>query len=68
MVIEELIEMLRKHPPNMRVVRCGYEAGFADVNSLEEIPIILNKNTAWFYGPHSKCEENNKDETALVVF
>ena len=68
MTVEELIEELKKHPSNMRVVVQGYEDGLDDVENILRIPILLDRHTEWYYGKHIQClNESKKDETALVL-
>lgn len=67
MTIGELIEELKKHPSDMRVVVNGYESGSNDVSLIDEIPIKVNCNEEWCYGDHSICEEEEKDEIALSI-
>jgi hypothetical protein len=65
--IGELIERLKQHPADMRVVVSGYERGVADVGTIEPTPIQLNRNDAWYFGRHEECEEAEKHETALHI-
>ena len=54
MTVNELAEMLKNYPGDMRVLVPGYEGGYNDVDlKTEEIVFnIFSKNDAWYYGPH----------------
>jgi hypothetical protein len=68
MNVKELIEKLKQHPADMRVVLPGYEGGVDDVDYCMVLPIKLNRNTeTWYYGKHEECNEESKDETALEI-
>lgn len=72
MNVAELIELLNKQPSTMRVVMDGYEGGIEDIDCIKQIPILLNKNDEWYYGPHEECDEDDEklqaDEIALKIF
>lgn len=71
MTVAELIEQLQQHPKDMRVIVCGYEGGYHDAKAAESIPILLNINQAWYYGPHeewdSSCKAEKPDEIAMRI-
>jgi hypothetical protein len=70
MNVKELIELLNNKNPETRVVVKGYEGGLNDVGEIELIPIRLNVNVDWYYGPHEKCEYDElgkQEETALII-
>lgn len=69
MTTRELIGLLQQHPPEMRVVVSGYEGGVDDVSGMEEVPIKLDQNTAWYFGAHEVCEDDEEPgETALSIW
>ena len=47
MTVYELIQLLRKHPPDLRVVVDGYEDGYDDLSpeQLQTVKITLNTGT-----------------------
>lgn len=57
MTINELIEILRQFPPEMRVVVKGYEDGFDDIDTIKQVSLILNANEEWWYGAHADLKE-----------
>ncbi|QGT54314.1 hypothetical protein b3_0066 [Synechococcus phage B3] len=65
MNIKQLKERLDEYPDDMRLVRRGYEGGYSDIDDLVAIGLKLNKNTAWFYGPHEISTD--VDEFALLI-
>ena len=69
MKIKELIKLLEKEDPEMRVVLAGYEGGLNDVYKLEKLKIRLDANSEWYYGTHEEVfnEEDPFDEVALQI-
>ena len=67
MKISELIEQLKKYPPNMRVIIPAYESTYDDVNALYETEILLNVNPGWYFGDHEDAGSKKSDETALLL-
>lgn len=56
MTVSQLIEILKKFPPDHRVVLDGYEGGLCDVsvNRVRETTITLNLNSEPYFGPHEE--------------
>lgn len=54
MVVSELIEILQKLDPDLRVFVEGYESGFDDIKISDETNFSLYINEDWYYGPHEK--------------
>ncbi len=54
MNVQQLIEELQKYPPDLRVIRKGYESGFDDVSIAKPMEIIVDYNGAhsWWNGKH----------------
>jgi molybdopterin biosynthesis enzyme len=72
MTVQDLIDQLQKHPPEMRVIIDGYEGGYHDVDGLEETPIRLNVHDEWSCGPHDDADytlgdQSGQKETALLI-
>jgi hypothetical protein len=67
MNVAELIELLNRCDPEMRIVVAGYEGGVSDVGEVKPIPILLNVNDEWYYGKHEPCESYEQDELALII-
>ena len=65
MTVKELIEQLSKLNPETRVFVRGYEAGYDDINCIEETQMILNVNSVWYYGKHETLE--NEQKTGAVL-
>jgi hypothetical protein len=59
MNVGELISKLQELDPNLRVVLPGYEGGFDDLNSFDQIKIVLNFNDRWYYGSHERLERSD---------
>lgn len=64
--VAELIDELRRFPPDTRVVVSGYEGGVGDCWTPELISIRLNANDdeLWFNGPHEKLYPYEKRAAA----
>ena len=72
MNVQQLIQELQKHPPEMRVIVKGYEGGYHDLSAPEVTPIRLNVHREWYYGPHEDADYPSKNagngtETALLI-
>ena len=70
MTVNELVEMLKNCPGDMRVLTLGYEGGYNDIElKTEEIVFNFSKNDAWYYGPHEcvKFTENDSGTQCLIV-
>ena len=54
MTVYELMQLLRKHPPDLRVVVDGYEDGYDDLSpeQLRMVRISLNTGTREYVGAH----------------
>ena len=72
MNIAELIELLQRHPPTMRVVVPGWQGGLCDIleENVEQSPIKLDQNKDTFYcGPHETTDsDESPDEVAVVIW
>lgn len=68
MTVSELIEALKKHPPDMRVIINGYEGGYEDVwpASIRKRRIALNIHEPEFFGPHDD-EDYEPEEPHEIV-
>jgi hypothetical protein len=74
MNVQQLIEELQKHPPEMRVIVDGYEGGYSDCNPPESTQIRLNVHDedCWYYGRHDEenypfGDKGGAKETALLL-
>lgn len=52
MNVRELREALSKYDDDTMVVVDGYEGGVHEVGNVEAVRVVLNVNTAWYYGEH----------------
>ncbi len=52
MNVNQLIKRLQMYPPDLRVVVRGYEGGYDDVNNFEQLKIVLDYHSEWYYGKH----------------
>ena len=53
MTVNELVEMLKNYPGDMRVLTLGYEGGLNDIDvKWDNIVFDYNDKRAWYYGPH----------------
>lgn len=65
--VSDLIEWLQEYPPEMRVVVCGYEGGFNDINDVEEVNIAENVNCSPYFGEHDYADAKHPVVRALVL-
>ncbi len=64
MTVHELIEELKKYPPEMRVVASGYEGGCDDVTGSKKIRLMLDYYKAEYYGRHEESLKAHIDKKA----
>jgi hypothetical protein len=57
MKVKDLIEVLSQYDPELPIFVEGYEGGCNDVDLIEEIEVIKDVNTDWFYGRHEKVRD-----------
>jgi hypothetical protein len=65
MNVNQLIKRLQMYPPDLRVVVRGYEGGYNDVDTFENIKIVLNYHEEKYYGKHEDAESlygNNAEQ------
>jgi hypothetical protein len=73
--VKELIQLLRKHPPEMRVIVDGYEGGYDagfeavydDIRGLEVENIALNAHEDGYCGPHSDAGDSPGEAALRLV-
>lgn len=64
MTVSDLIELLSKYPPDLRLVYPNQEGGFHPIHGLRPEILALNVNDEWWYGKHDYPEAVNRDELA----
>ena len=57
MKVKDLIEVLSQYDPELPIFVEGYEGGCNDVDLIEEIEVIKDVNTEWYYGKHEKISD-----------
>lgn len=63
MTIKELIDKLKKFPPDMRVVTRGYQDGYENPISVDKISIHLDANKPGHYnGNHEYHRTDDREE------
>ena len=67
MTCAELIELLHKFPPDMRVLVDGYEGGYSDPVQPVIVRIKLDYRSAWYCGPHEKADDDEGCDILAVV-
>ena len=77
MNVQQLIEELQKHPPEMRIIVHGYEGGYSDIGSPKTTQIRLNVHNKdkWWMGRHGDADyplkfvadKDGAIETALLL-
>lgn len=68
MTVEELVQELRRHPCDLRVVVDGYEDGYDDLapNQLQTVKITLNTGTREYVGTHGDLDFAPKEKRAVL--
>ena len=69
MTVNELIEELKKHSPDKKVVVRGYESGYNDVLKIVEMDVFPNPGqNEWYFGEYEYAnkEEDKKLSTPAV--
>ena len=58
MTVAKLIQLLQRHPQDMRVVVDGYEDGYDDLSpeQLQTVKITLNTGTREYVGTHGDAD------------
>ena len=66
MTVAELIRLLQRHPPDLRVVVDGYEDGYDDLSpgQLQTVKITLNTGTRDYVGKHGDLDFAPKEKLA----
>jgi hypothetical protein len=70
MTVNELVEMLKNCPGDMRILTLGYEGGYNDIElKTDEVVFNFSKNDAWYYGPHETVRYTDSDTgtTCLII-
>ena len=67
MKIKELIELLQKEDPEMKVVVNGYESGYDEVEKIYCKPITVNENQNWWDGEYDSDIDQKGNLIALVI-
>jgi len=67
MTVKELIEQLQTMDPELYVFTDGYEGGYEDVVSVDNVrEIALNYHDEWYYGPHIDAEDEHRNTHPIV--
>jgi len=64
---KEIIEVLKKHPQEMKVVVLCRDGGLEDATFIESIPIRLNQDIERYYSRYKECETGEENETAILI-
>ena len=67
MNVNQLIKRLQMYPPDLRVVVRGYEGGYNDVDTFENIKIVLDYHSEWYYGKHEDASNIYNEEVKANV-
>jgi hypothetical protein len=67
MNVGQLIEQLKNYPQDLRVVVRGYEGGYNDVVQFENLKIVLDYHSAWYYGKHEDVSSIFNEEVKVNV-
>ena len=57
--VEQLTELLKKFPSDVKVVIRGYEDGFNDITAIKKVRVKYDPNAEWYYGEYSQDEGSN---------
>ena len=61
MTVKELIEKLKSLDQELPVFINGYEGGCNDLSDVEDIEVVRDVNTEWYYGSHEKIKDLHED-------
>ena len=61
MTVKELIEKLQSLDQELPVFINGYEGGCNDLSDVEDIEVVRDVNTEWYYGSHEKIKDLHAD-------
>jgi hypothetical protein len=61
MTVKELIEKLQSLDQKLPVFINGYEGGCNDLSDVEDIEVVKDVNTKWYYGSHEKIKDLHED-------
>ena len=70
LTVAGLIEILKTHPQDMRVIVSGYEDGYDDIqpSNIRVTSIAINQNIeSWVYGDHGDAQASDQSEQALLI-
>lgn len=65
MTVKELIEALKEHPKDKKVVVRSYESGYDEAISLESIFIEEDYGHDWWDGTYAHVYEDDRDENTI---
>jgi hypothetical protein len=71
MKIKELIDLLQKEDPDMRIVLDGYEEGFDELHIVKHIRIgefITDEDKPWWKGEFKWSKQENETEEMAIYF
>ncbi len=66
MTVKELIQRLAQYPPELRVVVQGYETGFNNITTLQQVPLRENPDAAWYDGEYDADESGGEPAVLLL--
>lgn len=74
-LIKKLEEIGEQYGPEVRVFTKGYEGGYQDVLSVDQVDdFLLDVNKEWWYGPHERMKhidesikQNHKQVKGVVL-
>ena len=72
MTVNELVEMLKNYPSDMRVLTLGYEGGYNDTDlKTDHIVFDINDKDTWYIGPHDSVkmfpDSNVAGQECLII-
>ena len=72
MTVNELIEMLKTYPGDMRVLTLGYEGGLDDVDvKWDNVVFNTNNDDTWYIGKHDYArrvgDEDDQSTECVII-
>lgn len=64
---KELIDLLKKLPPDKKVVIRGYEDGFNDIKELRKVNLVFRPDSPWYNGEYAISNDPDAIE-AIELF
>jgi hypothetical protein len=66
LTVGDLVNLLKKLPPNLPVLLNGYEGGYYNLGHVCDPESFVQRYTEWYYGPYERVSYLNVLEEAVA--